>query len=85
MDALSLTMATKTPQNLESGDINVTVVGKQVVGSCVKVSIIIPGSTVERDQWNELPHLLHAIGHSDYAKDTGVTSGFDYAFDLIFD
>ena len=34
---------------------------------------------------DELPHLLHGLGLTDYAKDTGVTSGFDYAFDLVFD
>lgn len=67
-------------------DINIRIIGKEVTeGGCVGVTCTLFGSTLDELDTNELPHLLHGLALSDYAKDTGTTSGFDYNFDLIFD
>ncbi len=67
-------------------DINITIVSKEVTrGGCVGVTVALMGSTMAELETNELPHLLHGLGLTDYGKDTGVTSGFDYVFDFIFD
>ena len=67
-------------------DINITIASKEVTkGGCVGVTVALMGSTMAELETNELPHLLHGLGLTDYGKDTGVTSGFDYVFDFIFD
>lgn len=67
-------------------DINIVITGKEVLeGGCVGVTVTLMGSTMAELATNELPHLLHGLGLTDYAKDTGVSSGFDYIFDFIFD
>ena len=67
-------------------DINMRIISKQVMGGgCVGVQVMLLESSMDELATDELPHLLHGLGLTDYAKDTGVTSGFDYAFDLVFD
>ena len=67
-------------------DINMRIISKQVMdGGCVGVQVMLLESSMDELVTDELPHLLHGLGLTDYAKDTGVTSGFDYAFDMVFD
>lgn len=67
-------------------DINIVITDKEITeGGCVGVKVTLMGSTMAELYTNELPHLLHGLGLTDYAKDTVAASGFDYNFDLIFD
>lgn len=69
----------------EIRQIDCRIVGREVSGSCVKVSVSLLGSDWDELTTNELPYLLHSLGNTDYVKDTTTTAGFDYAFDLVFD
>jgi len=77
-------------------NINYKVVGKEVVGDAVKISISLlrrdldvtpPSGAISMTELstNELPIILNAIRHDPSLMRTDTTSGFDYAFDLIFD
>ena len=67
-------------------DINFVITGKEVMdGGCVGVQVTLLGGSVDKLKTNELPHLLHGLGLTDYAKDTGRRKGFPYIFPLVFD
>ena len=77
-------------------NINYKVVGKQVVGDAVKISIsmlrrkldeapVSGAISMTELTTNELPIILNAIRHDETLMNTETQVGFDYVFDFIFD
>lgn len=77
-------------------NISYKIVGKEVVGNAVKISISMLRHDLDvtdesgvinmkNGTTNELPIILNAIRHNPSLMSRETQVGFDYTFDLIFD